>query len=77
MKIFDKYQRHLSLVKRGKKEYVQSYSTLVAEIDYWNEKLIVLGWWSKTTSKHINYVAEQLDLTIIHKNQNTNNEKAN
>ena len=29
------------------------------------DKLFQLGYWSMTTQKHINYVAEQLDLTLI------------
>ena len=44
---------------------VISYVTKVAEIDHKNEQVIRLGWWSPTTSKHINYVAEQLDYNII------------
>jgi len=31
------------------------------------DKLIVLGWWSVTTSRHINYAASQLGLTKIDK----------
>lgn len=42
---------------------VISYRTHVATID--GKNLIVLGYWSKTTSKHINYVANQLGLSKI------------
>jgi len=43
---------------------VYSYSTNVATIDHANRKLYVYGWWSVTTSKHINYVAREYGLTI-------------
>jgi len=41
---------------------VISYTTHVATIDSANRKLYVHGWWSVTTSKHINYVASQYGL---------------
>jgi hypothetical protein len=44
---------------------VISYTTHVANIDYSARTLTVLGWWSKTTTKHINIVAQELGLTII------------
>ena len=44
--------------------HVYSYSTHVATIDRARGVLIRHGWWSVTTSKHINYVAAQLGLTI-------------
>jgi rRNA maturation endonuclease Nob1 len=43
--------------------YVYSYDTHVASID--GDKLIVHGWWSTTTSKHVNYVARELGLTLV------------
>ena len=42
---------------------VWSYTTHVATIE--GQNLIVLGYWSQTTSKHINYVANQFNLTKI------------
>ena len=42
---------------------VYSYSTLVAKII--DDELYVFGWWSPTTSKHINYVADYYKLTKI------------
>tara|TARA_R110002126_G_scaffold280350_1_gene427682 strand:- start:245 stop:430 length:186 start_codon:yes stop_codon:yes gene_type:complete len=44
---------------------VWSYTTHVATIE--GQNLIVLGYWSQTTSKHINYVANQFNLTKINK----------
>jgi hypothetical protein len=55
----DRYKQNLHI----KDNNVYSYNTNVATIV--NDKLIVLGWWSVTTSKHINYVARELDLDII------------
>ena len=42
---------------------VISYTTHVATIE--NGKLIELGYWSKTTRKHVNYVAKEYGLTIF------------
>jgi|TARA_B110000908_G_scaffold125645_1_gene147311 hypothetical protein len=57
--MLDKYKQNLSI--RGNQ--VWSYTTHVATIS--GSKLMQLGYWSMTTQKHINYVAEQLDLTLI------------
>ena len=56
---FDKYKQNL------RKEYndIYSYTTNVARIE--GNKLIQLGYWSITTQKHINYVAKELNLTLI------------
>lgn len=54
-----KYKQNLKV--QGNK--VWSYSTHVATID--GNDLIQLGYWSQTTQKHINYVADQLDLILI------------
>ena len=57
--MLEKYKQNLSI--RGNQ--VWSYTTHVATID--NNKLYQLGYWSMTTQKHINYVANQLDLILI------------
>ena len=54
-----KYKQNLSIQGNN----VWSYSTIVARID--GSKLYQLGYWSMTTQKHINYVAKELDLTLI------------
>ena len=54
-----KYKENLSIVGNQ----VWSYSTHVATIA--DDKLFQLGYWSQTTQKHINYVAEELDLDLI------------
>ena len=56
-----KYKQNLRI--EGDK--VISYTTHVATIDHKNGTLTVLGYWSKTTSKHINHVASELNLQII------------
>lgn len=58
---FTLYQNNLK-VKDNK---VMSYDTHVATIE--GTELIQLGYWSTTTQKHINYVADQLNLTLIKK----------
>lgn len=59
MKTFEKYTENLRVVESN----VYSYSTIVARI--YNDKLIQLGYWSKTTQKHINYAAKELNLTLV------------
>lgn len=54
-----KYKQNLSIQGNN----VWSYSTIVARID--GSELHQLGYWSMTTQKHINYVAKELDLTLI------------
>ena len=58
MKTFDKYKVNL----RQHGDDIYSYSTKVATIHH--DKLIQHGWWSVTTQKHINYVANELGLEI-------------
>jgi len=58
MKKFDRYKENLRQVG----DDIYSYSTKVATIH--QDKLIQHGWWSVTTQKHINYVANELGLEI-------------
>lgn len=44
---------------------VYSYDTHVATIDHGARKLLVHGWWSVTTSKHVNHVADTYGLTLV------------
>ena len=69
MKTLPKYKQNLRIQGNN----VWSYSTVVAIID--ENDLIQhrnikdkLGKWSKTTQKHINYVADYLDLILINEN---------
>lgn len=55
---FKRYKKNLKV----KKDKVYSYNTHVATID--GTDLRVHGYWSRTTSKHINYVAKELNLNI-------------
>jgi hypothetical protein len=56
-----KYKQNLRI--EGHKVF--SYNTLVARINRGETHLTQLGWWSMTTQKHINYVARELNLTLI------------
>ena len=60
MRKFNRYKENLRRVGND----IWSYSTHVATIDY-PGKLIQHGWWSVTTQKHVNYVANKYDLPII------------
>ena len=61
MRTFDRYKENLRL--EGDKIY--SYTTHVATVNMNDRTLTQLGYWSRTTQKHINYVASELDLNII------------
>ena len=70
MKTFKKYKQNLRQINND----IISYNTRVAEIK--DDKLYKLKWnvkgmtTSPTTSKHINYVANELGLTIHEANTN-------
>ena len=55
-----RYNRNLRVVD----EKVYSYDTHVATIKPLDKIVRVLGWWSATTSNHINYVARELNYTL-------------
>ena len=55
----DKYKQNLRILG----DDVYSYSTHVATIH--QDNLIQHGWWSVTTQKHINYVANEYNLNLI------------
>ena len=59
MKNLERYKQNLRI--DGNR--VISYTTHVATIEDGN--LVQLGWWSQTTQKHINYVAQELNLNLI------------
>ena len=59
MKKFAKYKENLSYDNK----FVYSYGTKVAEIK--GKTLVKLGYWSTTTSKHINYASKELGLHLL------------
>jgi len=54
-----KYKQNLRIDRND----VWSYTTKVARIE--GNELYQLGYWSMTTQKHINYVADYYDLILI------------
>ena len=56
-----KYKENLRIIDNTD---VYSYSTRVAQIK--GTELHILGWWSSTTSKHVNYVANYYNLKKIY-----------
>tara|TARA_R110001599_G_scaffold347011_1_gene572897 strand:+ start:28533 stop:28727 length:195 start_codon:yes stop_codon:yes gene_type:complete len=58
---FEKYKQNL-LIKDGNE--VWSYTTKVAIIH--DDHIQVKGYWSRTTTKHINYVAKEYNLEQRH-----------
>jgi len=51
------YKQNLKVVD----DKVYSYNTHVADIDHYRNVVYIRGYWSVTTSKHINYVARTLN----------------
>ena len=58
---FLKYTQNLALDG----SHVLSYGTKVARVNHVNRVVHTLGYWSQTTSKHINYAAAQLGYEVI------------
>jgi hypothetical protein len=58
---FKKYTQNLS----HDDKFIYSYGTQVAKIDKRKGVAIPLGYWSMTTSKHINYAAKELGLKVL------------
>ena len=58
MRTFAKYTQNL----KHDYQFIYSYNTRVAEIT--PDAVIKLGYWSVTTSKHINYAAKQLNRPV-------------
>ena len=56
---FSKYNQNL----KQEGNFIISYTTKVAEIK--GDELQQLGYWGKTTQKHINFAAKELELTLI------------
>lgn len=63
IKQFKKYKENLSIVYVNGESFIKSYQTLVAKIQ--DQELKQLGYWSKTTQKHINYAAKELNLNLV------------
>ena len=61
--MLSKYKQNL----RIQADYVVSYDTNVATINHKKRTVTPLGWWSSTTSKHINYAASQLKYKVVAK----------
>ena len=59
MTTLPKYKQNLRIDRND----VWSYTTKVARIE--GNELYQLGYWSMTTQKHINYVADYYDLILI------------
>lgn len=58
---FDRYEKNLCMIGND----LFSYSTHVGIINKREGTLKKLGWWSATTSKHINYAAKELNLKVV------------
>ena len=56
-----RYRMNLRVLENN----VYSYDTKVATINHTSGEVRPLGWWSSTTSKHINYVARVLGYSVV------------
>ena len=61
MNTLKKYKQNL----KTDNNFIYSYNTKVAKINHENKSINILGWWSVTTSKHINYVASEYNYKLI------------
>jgi hypothetical protein len=61
MKTFERYKENL----KEHDDEVYSYETKVATIDHESREVKELGYWSKTTRKHINYVANEYGYAVV------------
>ena len=68
MKTFDRHKKNLRQVG----DAIWSYSTHVATLDSkkLQYELHQHGWWSVTTQRHINYVANYYDINVVVTNYN-------
>jgi len=46
-------------------DFIYSYKTRVATFNHNEQTIHPLGWWSVTTSKHINYVADEYAYKVV------------
>ena len=67
--IFERYKQNLSANHLS----VFSYRTRVAQIDHINKQILPLKFYSKTTLKHINYVAKKYGYEVNNNIINTTN----
>tara|TARA_R100001594_G_C3877239_1_gene225029 strand:- start:196 stop:387 length:192 start_codon:yes stop_codon:yes gene_type:complete len=63
MTTLNKYKQNL----KTDSNYIYSYNTRVASINHKNKTIEPLGWWSVTTSKHINYVGLEYGYKVLKK----------
>ena len=63
MTILNRYKQNLGVDH----QFVYSYKTKVGKFDHINKQIIVDEYWSMTTSKHINYVANEYGYEVIKK----------
>ena len=61
MNTLNKYKQNLNTDN----QFIYSYNTKVAKINHINKTIKPLGWWSVTTSKHINYVGKEYNYKVL------------
>jgi len=60
-----RYSQNLHITRTGDVyDDILSYTTIVGGIDHLNSIVTKYGYWSATTSKHINYVADYFGYEI-------------
>lgn len=62
--MFTQKKYHTNLYVDSDRKYIYSYRTQVATIDHEKKSVLVSKFWSRSTTKHINYVALQLDYKV-------------
>jgi len=59
-KRYSKYKKNLYTLG----DDIFSYNTKVAKFDRKKGEITPLGWWSQTTSKHINFIGKVWDIVV-------------
>lgn len=64
-----KFKQHLKVVTWNYIDYVYSYSSAIAKIDWNMNQIIQIRWWNPNQVKHINYIAKHYNLKIRHEQE--------
>ena len=73
MKTFDKHKQNLKEVDNKIYSYNTHVATIVRDTQFEDGHILQHGWWSVTTQRHINYVANYYDINIVINNYDNDN----
>tara|TARA_R100001463_G_scaffold217_7_gene1048 strand:+ start:959 stop:1228 length:270 start_codon:yes stop_codon:yes gene_type:complete len=65
MKTFDRHKKNLREIDGKIYSYDTHVATIVRDTQFEDGHILQHGWWSVTTQRHINYVANYYDIPVI------------